>query len=223
MRIHARVLASVAGLLAGVSVTAASAATYSYTSYGVFGQVVDITGPNPFGSGYASQISLTGPTGTITTWCADTAGQLLGSGTYTVLPASDLAGQPGVPSVLTWTQIGEIGGLKLYGDERIAGGAGADVAAAVALAIWTVEYENVDGGFAYSPTNPLVSSLLTNVGDGTIPLFYGFHVLEEAGNQTLITDSIPEPSTWAMLLIGFAGIGFAGFRKAKARAAFAKA
>jgi hypothetical protein len=25
---------------------------------------------------------------------------------------------------------------------------------------------------------------------------------------------IPEPSTWAMMLIGFAGLGFAGYRRA---------
>jgi PEP-CTERM motif-containing protein len=26
---------------------------------------------------------------------------------------------------------------------------------------------------------------------------------------------VPEPSTWAMMLLGFAGLGFAGYRKAK--------
>jgi hypothetical protein len=26
---------------------------------------------------------------------------------------------------------------------------------------------------------------------------------------------VPEPATWAMMLVGFAGLGFAGFRKAK--------
>jgi hypothetical protein len=30
---------------------------------------------------------------------------------------------------------------------------------------------------------------------------------------------IPEPSTWAMMLLGFAGLGFLGYRRAKARAA----
>ncbi len=36
--------------------------------------------------------------------------------------------------------------------------------------------------------------------------------------------TVPEPSTWAMLLIGFAGLGFAGYRKAKtARTAFTAA
>jgi PEP-CTERM motif len=28
--------------------------------------------------------------------------------------------------------------------------------------------------------------------------------------------SVPEPSTWAMMLLGFAGLGFAGYRRAKA-------
>jgi hypothetical protein len=30
-----------------------------------------------------------------------------------------------------------------------------------------------------------------------------------------LTVAAPEPSTWAMLLLGFAGLGFAGYRKAK--------
>ena len=34
-------------------------------------------------------------------------------------------------------------------------------------------------------------------------------------------NSAPEPSTWAMMLIGFAGLGFAGYRARKATAALA--
>jgi hypothetical protein len=30
---------------------------------------------------------------------------------------------------------------------------------------------------------------------------------------TLIGSAIPEPSTWAMLLLGFAGLGFLAYRK----------
>jgi PEP-CTERM motif-containing protein len=33
-------------------------------------------------------------------------------------------------------------------------------------------------------------------------------------NAGVVNDAVPEPSTWAMMLIGFAGLGFAGYRKA---------
>ena len=32
---------------------------------------------------------------------------------------------------------------------------------------------------------------------------------------TQTSSSVPEPSTWAMLLVGFAGLGYAGYRKAR--------
>jgi PEP-CTERM motif len=41
------------------------------------------------------------------------------------------------------------------------------------------------------------------------------------GVGSLTFSTVPEPSTWAMLLLGFAGLGFAGYRKAKASAVFA--
>jgi hypothetical protein len=31
--------------------------------------------------------------------------------------------------------------------------------------------------------------------------------------------AVPEPSTWAMMLLGFAGVGFAGYRSTRTRAA----
>jgi hypothetical protein len=38
-------------------------------------------------------------------------------------------------------------------------------------------------------------------------------VLRNVGTGGSFTAAVPEPSTWAMLLIGFAGIGFAAYRK----------
>jgi hypothetical protein len=38
-----------------------------------------------------------------------------------------------------------------------------------------------------------------------------------------ITTGVPEPSTWGMMLLGFAGLGFAGFRKAKTSRALSAA
>jgi hypothetical protein len=35
------------------------------------------------------------------------------------------------------------------------------------------------------------------------------------GWNVSVTGVVPEPSTWAMMLLGFAGLGFAGYRKAR--------
>jgi hypothetical protein len=41
-----------------------------------------------------------------------------------------------------------------------------------------------------------------------------------AANNTIdLSGTVPEPSTWAMLVLGFAGLGYVGFRKARARSA----
>jgi len=43
----------------------------------------------------------------------------------------------------------------------------------------------------------------------------------EVGGDTSTLVSTPEPSTWAMMIIGFIGLGYAGFRKAKSARAIA--
>ena len=53
-----------------------------------------------------------------------------------------------------------------------------------------------------SPTNPTAFvTALTFEGTGMF-----------TGNMTPIAVNVPEPSTWAMMLIGFAGLGFAAYR-----------
>jgi hypothetical protein len=73
---------------------------------------------------------------------------------------------------------------------------------------------------------------LTNGGPSD---FYGYApgTFEKVGTNTSTngalsleltvsqTSVVPEPSTWAMMLVGFAGLGFAGYRKLKSVAAFA--
>jgi hypothetical protein len=36
-----------------------------------------------------------------------------------------------------------------------------------------------------------------------------------------VTATAPEPSTWAMMVLGFAGLGFAGYRRTRKAAAVA--
>ncbi|HTR12703.1 MAG TPA: PEP-CTERM sorting domain-containing protein [Roseiarcus sp.] len=55
---------------------------------------------------------------------------------------------------------------------------------------------------------------------------YDTHVTTVGGTLAVITlgtTAIPEPSTWAMMLSGFAGLGFAGFRAKKRASSLTKA
>jgi hypothetical protein len=47
--------------------------------------------------------------------------------------------------------------------------------------------------------------------------------LSGAANDTidLSAGTVPEPSTWAMMLLGFAGLGFTAYRKARRAASIA--
>jgi hypothetical protein len=38
---------------------------------------------------------------------------------------------------------------------------------------------------------------------------------DATGGVTLLTTPVPEPSTWAMLLLGFAGLGYSSYRKTR--------
>jgi hypothetical protein len=62
---------------------------------------------------------------------------------------------------------------------------------------------------------PLPGSSTINVGSsyGTTG---GAFTLTSAEDATFTAAVVPEPSTWAMMLIGFAGLGYAGYRRARA-------
>ena len=59
----------------------------------------------------------------------------------------------------------------------------------------------------------LVNSLVFEFGTG--PDHFGTGTIPGGGGGGPV-GSIPEPSTWAMMILGFVGLGFAAFRRAKA-------
>jgi hypothetical protein len=78
----------------------------------------------------------------------------------------------------------------------------------------------------HSVTNVSFTSGVLPAGPNTIEVFYADRQnvaaslslsLETTG--VIITPGTPEPSTWAMMLIGFAGLGFAGYRASRKRVA----
>ena len=64
---------------------------------------------------------------------------------------------------------------------------------------------------------PIVGSGAINAGS-SFATTGGAFVLTSVGDATFTaaTNAIPEPSSWAMMLIGFAGLGYAGYRRARA-------
>ena len=72
-------------------------------------------------------------------------------------------------------------------------------------------------------TYDLTTSIGPIVGSGVVTgssfaTSGGAFVLTRAGEATFTaaTTAIPEPSSWAMMLIGFAGLGYVGYRRARA-------
>jgi hypothetical protein len=79
-------------------------------------------------------------------------------------------------------------------------------------------YENTEGASTYG--SPLSVTLLgTYQYDPSITLT-GANYLSGDGTVDTRISGVPEPSTWAMMILGFTGIGFMAYRKRKS-AAFA--
>jgi PEP-CTERM motif len=73
--------------------------------------------------------------------------------------------------------------------------------------------------FTFGDVFPLVTGANTLVFSYTslpLPGHAGFQGLGDEGWAIEnVTVAVPEPSTWAMMLVGFAGLGFAGYRRAR--------
>ncbi len=72
--------------------------------------------------------------------------------------------------------------------------------------------ENALFGFYGNGSGGYQAAFFGSVGDG--PNEWGYNI---AANVTV--GAVPEPSTWAMMILGFAGVGFMAYRR-KAKPAF---
>ena len=214
----------------------ASATTFSYSSYSVVdSQGLVITGPtnttpSPLTTS-AGQIVLKGSgadTGiNLATWCLDLYDTLTHSGIFAISPLTT-SGTGGLNPTLTGTQIGEIGGLMHYGDVALSthtaplGGSASDYSAAVQIAIWAIEYENVGWAYEFAPAGvtSLVSLLVTDIGNGDIASNAFGLTLAQEGNQTLAfipgdndLPGVPLPAALPLFATGLGGLGLLGWRR----------
>lgn len=87
---------------------------------------------------------------------------------------------------------------------------------AIQAAIWELEY-GLTAHSSNSTINGLISTFYNNVihSGSTSPaeeLYNAAHQSFVDGKPSLTT-SVPEPSTWAMMILGFCGVGFMAYRR----------
>jgi hypothetical protein len=74
---------------------------------------------------------------------------------------------------------------------------------------------NVGECISCALSNPDFSSGVFALNAGTTNIFGRPVFMRAPGNFDFEVTTVPEPSTWAMILLGFAGLGVAGYRRAK--------
>jgi hypothetical protein len=75
-----------------------------------------------------------------------------------------------------------------------------------------------DGGLELVEISAEATGAQIYTGSESAPIFSpGRFIVGRSGDQVVIVTAaappVPEPSTWAMMLIGFAGLGYAAFRR----------
>jgi hypothetical protein len=76
----------------------------------------------------------------------------------------------------------------------------------------------LDRGGVFTTIDPFGSTAVTANGINDLGRIVGFYTAAVATDQSTIgfeAKSIPEASTWAMVLLGFGGLGFFGYRKVR--------
>jgi hypothetical protein len=159
---------------------------------------------------------------TVYAFCIDATHQIGASETalsYQEIPlTSDTFGTPG-GTPLSTMQIEEIGALANYG-AGIAGGAPSASEdaqlAAVQDAIWDIEYP-VGSGFSFTPTDARVNAYVT----ADVAYAQANALRTTSGVTALIPTTggatqgfvigggsgVPEPASWALMILGMSGIG----------------
>ena len=201
-----------------LAATPAKADTYVATGVSVLNGInVTINTPK-FENVQSGEIHLTGPSGVENVWCLNVFDGINLPYTYTINtyhPGDVFAGM----AVLNAAQVRQISALMFLGN---AANTGPFADAVLQLAIWSVKY---GGAFTYSnvdsATRNSVNTAILNTDNGglfdranlALTVFTDAPINpSQAFGQATIA-AVPKPSTWAMMVLGFAGIVFMGAKR----------
>ena len=211
-------VAAAAAVAAFAAVPATAHQTFVYDGYNIL-NAIEVNASDPaIGMDedvFAGQIQLFGAGAdlnrTLDAWCIDLKGVLLPAGSYT------FGSSTSAPMPLSAKQRSEIGGLVRWGDLNT--GANFYASAAAQMAIWQIAYGS---GLTLTAGPVQYAALLVQQAEsGKIP-GSGWIGLAPTGEASQYLAAAPEPSTWAMMLAGFAGIAYAAaFHRREKRAAVA--
>jgi hypothetical protein len=206
--------AVVLGLVPAALASGAHATSITVTGYSLPDSAAYGAGTVDGYNYYDGPVTLHTTSGDINVYCADLNHELQTGVVYNYgFLTENGAGNP--ISEFTSNRIGHIAALGLASSDG-------DVEAAAQLAIWSVEYNTSATGFAdiaiQTDYNSLIGGTFANTGYARVLIPAGNWPTDTSLSQMMVvgtSTTVPEPSTWAMMLLGFAGLGYAGYRRAK--------
>ena len=206
-----------------IALSAAPAkADFYATSYTVLGaQNVTLLTPK-FENVQAGEIRLQGPSGSVDVWCLDVFDGINLPYDYTVQTFNAGDSRPGI-APLNSGQVRQIAALMFIGDHV----AGIDKAG-IQLAIWKAEYgaafSSLASGSLLADENLYFSQTsfggLYDRADLTLTVYTDAPINPSQAFGTATVAAVPEIGTWLMMLCGFAGLGFMGYRRKQSGHAF---
>ena len=183
---------------------------------GIFGTPANLLGPSgppPSFQGAvdpANALAITGATGTFSDLALSISDVAI-TGVFPTDPQNHFEKDQTIPHSFGWYPAP---GKVSYDNLFYAGG----LAPITCLTVLPGGYFD-DYGVMLTLANGDLVDVYSNGGSG--PGLYGALVLADgvvvdgtSGGGLSLT-AVPEPSTWAMMMLGFAGLGFAGYRKAR--------
>ena len=220
-----KVLLAAAGVLALSG--AAKAETFTANDYTVTGaQAVYISPPGE--NVYAGQIHLIGNGGTfMDVWCLDVNDPIVKPYTYNISTFTSGSSFPGLNNPLSDAQVRQIAALMFLGN---ATNTGTFSDAVIQLAIWKAEYgPGFSTPFLDNTTQGLVTTALFDTeaghiydrGDLTLTILSDDPAVHSQAFGTVsVTAAVPEPATWAMMILGFCGVVFMARRRKQGEPGF---